>query len=56
MFEKQFITQGDEDRPIESTLAIAWDLFAILPEDELKRIKQEHIAKYHPANAKPAGE
>jgi V/A-type H+/Na+-transporting ATPase subunit B len=56
MFEKQFITQGDEDRPIETTLAIAWDLFAILPVDELKRIKQEHIAKYHPANAKPAGE
>ncbi len=56
MFEKQFITQGNEDRPIETTLAIAWDLFAILPADELKRIKQEHIAKYHPANAKPAGE
>ena len=50
-FEKQFITQGDDDRSIEKTLAIAWDLFAILPEDELKRIKREYIKKYHPAYA-----
>lgn len=56
LFEKQFITQGDEDRSIETTLAIAWNLFAILPVDELKRIKREHIAKYHPAMAKPEGE
>ena len=55
-FEKQFITQGDDDRSIGTTLAIAWDLFAILPEDELKRIKREYIAKYHPAHKKPAGE
>jgi V/A-type H+-transporting ATPase subunit B len=56
MFEKQFITQGNDDRPIETTLAIAWDLFAILPEDELKRIKREFIAKYHPAHTKSVGE
>jgi V/A-type H+/Na+-transporting ATPase subunit B len=55
LFEKQFITQGDDDRSIETTLAIAWDLFAILPEDELKRIKREHIAKYHPARSNPSG-
>jgi V/A-type H+-transporting ATPase subunit B len=53
-FEKQFITQGDDDRSIETTLAIAWDLFSLLPEDELKRIKREFIAKYHPVHAKPA--
>jgi V/A-type H+-transporting ATPase subunit B len=56
MFEKQFITQGNDDRPIETTLAIAWDLFAILPEDELKRIKREFIAKYHPAHKNSVGE
>jgi V/A-type H+-transporting ATPase subunit B len=50
-FEKQFITQGDEDRSIERTLAIAWELFSILPEDELKRIKREYIKKYLPAHA-----
>ncbi|PKL65677.1 MAG: V-type ATP synthase subunit B [Methanomicrobiales archaeon HGW-Methanomicrobiales-3] len=50
-FEKQFITQGDEDRSITRTLSIAWELFSILPEDELKRIKREYIKKYHPAHA-----
>jgi V/A-type H+-transporting ATPase subunit B len=48
--EKRFITQGNEERSIEKTLQIAWDLFAILPEDELKRIKREYITKYHPAH------
>lgn len=47
-FEKRFITQGEEDRSIERTLAIAWDLFTILPEEELKRIKVDYIKKYHP--------
>ena len=28
LFERQFITQGNEDRPIEKTLSIAWDLFS----------------------------
>jgi V/A-type H+-transporting ATPase subunit B len=55
MFERQFITQGNEDRPIEKTLSIAWDLFSTLPEDELKRIKKEHIRKYHPAAREAAG-
>ena len=54
-FERQFITQGDEDRPIEKTLSIAWDLFSTLPEDELKRIKKEHIQKYHPAAQEATG-
>lgn len=47
--EKRFITQGNDERSIEKTLQIAWDLFAILPEEELKRIKREFITKYHPA-------
>jgi V/A-type H+-transporting ATPase subunit B len=46
--EKKFISQGDDERTIEKTLSLAWDLFAILPEDELKRIKREYIGKYHP--------
>ncbi|MBP1927517.1 V/A-type H+-transporting ATPase subunit B [Methanolinea mesophila] len=47
-FEKKFITQGDQNRSIEETLGIGWDLMASLPEDELKRIKKEYIRKYHP--------
>ncbi|MFA6036334.1 MAG: V-type ATP synthase subunit B [Candidatus Micrarchaeia archaeon] len=46
-FEKKFITQGpEEDRTIEKTLDIGWDLFSMIPEGELKRVKQEFIEKY----------
>ncbi|MEM4295257.1 MAG: V-type ATP synthase subunit B [Candidatus Anstonellales archaeon] len=46
-FEKRFINQGSrENRGIEKTLEIAWDLLSILPEQELKRIKKEFIDKY----------
>ena len=48
-FERRFINQGVyENRPIEKTLEIAWDLLAMLPEDELIRISEENIRKYHP--------
>jgi V/A-type H+-transporting ATPase subunit B len=46
-FEKRFVQQGAyENREIEQTLDLAWDMFAGLPEDELKRVKKEHIPKY----------
>lgn len=46
-FEERFVTQGpNEDRSIEQTLSIAWELFADLPESELKKISVEHIKKY----------
>jgi V/A-type H+-transporting ATPase subunit B len=46
-FEKKFITQGPyEDRSIEQTLDLGWDLLSSLPEDELKRVKKEFIEKY----------
>ncbi|MFH2105962.1 MAG: V-type ATP synthase subunit B [Candidatus Micrarchaeota archaeon] len=46
-FEQKFVNQGPyEDRDIDKTLSIAWDLFSMLPETELKRIKKEYIAKY----------
>lgn len=48
-FERKFINQGFyENRPIETTLEIAWDLLAMLPEEELIRIKEKNIRKYHP--------
>ncbi|EHP89071.1 ATP synthase subunit B [Methanotorris formicicus] len=48
-FEKKFVMQGrDEDRAIEETLDLAWELLAILPEEELKRVPDELIKKYHP--------
>lgn len=47
-FEAQYVSQGNEDRDIEKTFEISWELFSMLPRDELKRIKKDYIAKYHP--------
>jgi len=52
-FEDRFVRQGyDENRPIEVTLSIAWELLSDLPLAELKRIKEEWIDKYHPHKKK----
>lgn len=46
-FEDEFINQGtDEDRTIQDTLSIGWELLSILPERELKRIDSKYIEKY----------
>ncbi|MFH1100700.1 MAG: V-type ATP synthase subunit B [Methanobacteriota archaeon] len=48
-FEKRFVTQGShEDRSIEQTLTIAWELFSDLPVSELKKINEEYIKRYLP--------
>lgn len=48
-FEKEFINQGYyENRDIETTLNIGWELLSILPESELTRIDPEIIRKFHP--------
>jgi len=46
-FEKKFVNQGYfEDRAIEQTLDLGWQLLSILPKEEMKRLKEEHIQKY----------
>ncbi|MEA3493731.1 MAG: V-type ATP synthase subunit B [Candidatus Margulisiibacteriota bacterium] len=46
-FENNFITQAeDENRTIQRTLDIAWELLGILPREELKRIKDDMYEKY----------
>jgi len=48
-FEKEFINQGYyENRDIETTLDIGWDLISILPKTELTRIDLSIVEKYHP--------
>jgi len=48
-FENKYVSQGDsEDRSIEQTLTLGWELLSILPKAELKRIKDEYIDKYLP--------
>ncbi len=52
-FESEFLTQGEyEDRTIEQTLEIGWKCLALLPKEELFRIKDEYIEKYLPAEDK----
>ncbi|MFA5266644.1 MAG: V-type ATP synthase subunit B [Methanoregula sp.] len=49
LFENRFVRQGyDEDRTIEDTLTIGWDILSTLPVDQLTRIDRELINKYHP--------
>jgi len=48
-FEARFISQGEnENRTIDQTLNLAWQLFKLLPREELKRIKDEIFEKYAP--------
>jgi V/A-type H+-transporting ATPase subunit B len=48
-FEREFINQGYyENRDIETTLNIGWNLLSILPESELARIDPEILKKFHP--------
>ena len=48
-FEREFITQGmEENRDIEKTIDIGWELLSELPESELTRIDPAIIEKYHP--------
>ena len=48
-FEKRYVSQGEyENRSIEETLNLGWELLSILPKSELKRISDENIAKYLP--------
>ncbi len=47
-FEELFVKQGyEENRAIEETLALAWQLLSDLPKAELKRVKKEFIEKHY---------
>ena len=48
-FEQKYLNQGfDENRSIEETLNIGWELLSIFPRGELKRIRQKYYDKYMP--------
>jgi len=52
-FEKRFVQQDkNENRTIEQTLTIGWELLSILPRSELKKIDEKYINKYHPEKNK----
>lgn len=46
-FEKRYVNQGFyDDRSIEDTLGIGWDLLSELPESDMKRVKKDFIDRY----------
>jgi len=48
-FEDRFVRQGeDENRSIEESLRIGWELLTMLPKGELKRVRDAYIEKYYP--------
>ena len=43
-FESTFVTQSkDDNRDIDASIGIGWDIFKLIPKAELKKLKQEHI-------------
>jgi V/A-type H+-transporting ATPase subunit B len=47
LFEEKYVNQDFyEDRTIEKTMDIGWDVLSTLPEREMKRVKREFIEKY----------
>ncbi|MBC7216996.1 MAG: V-type ATP synthase subunit B [Candidatus Caldatribacterium sp.] len=47
-FEERFVQQGEyENRSIEETLEIGWDLLRMLPREELKRIRDEYLDRFY---------
>lgn len=48
-FEERYISQGYyENRTVEQTLDLGWELLSVFEDSELKRIDEELIAKYMP--------
>ena len=48
-FEQEFVNQGQANRTLEETFALAWELLGTIPARELKRIKAEFIERYYPS-------
>ena len=47
-FERRYVSQGFENnRSIEETLSIGWELLRILPRSELRRIREEYLEQYY---------
>jgi len=48
VFEERYVNQGEyENRSIEETLELGWELLSMLPRRELKRTRDEFIDKYY---------
>ncbi|MGQ9700836.1 MAG: V-type ATP synthase subunit B [bacterium] len=53
IFEQQYINQGEyENRTIEQTLNLGWELLRLVPRAEMKRVREEYLRKYYDTNGK----
>lgn len=56
-FERKYVAQANqENRSIEETLDIGWDLLRLLPRSELKRVRDEFLDRYYGASGDGSGE
>src|SRR5665648_617515 len=54
IFEDRYVRQGrEENRSIEQTLGVSWEILATLPENLLNRVDNKYIEKYHPEHKHP---
>ncbi|MBC7088453.1 MAG: V-type ATP synthase subunit B [Tissierellales bacterium] len=52
-FDEKYVNQGyHNNRSIEETLDLGWELLKLIPRTELKRIRQEYLDKYLPVEEK----
>ncbi len=52
-FEEIFVHQGMEDRDVNMTIDLAWDLLSAVPVRMLKRIPQEYLDKFYKFEREP---
>ena len=56
-FEERYVNQGfNENRTIEQTLQIGWELLTILPRTEMKRNSDKYLEQYYDKIKKPEKE
>ena len=47
-FEQRYISQGyNNNRSVNETLELGWELLSMLPQNELKRVRTKYIDKYY---------
>ncbi|MGD9409839.1 MAG: V-type ATP synthase subunit B, partial [Thiohalocapsa sp.] len=50
-FDKRFVAQDEaEDRSIDATLNLAWELMSAFPREMLTRVSETELAKYYRAS------
>lgn len=48
VFEQRYINQGEyENRTIQQTLNLGWELLKLVPRTEMKRVREEYLKKYY---------